>query len=827
VTENDLAWISRSAQLLHSELGRTAERDSAIGEGFYRGGTISWLELDVGVDTPRELTVQVREAVERDLRNRDGRRISLHHYPGAGGTTVARRVAWDLHDEYPVLMVEQATDHRALADRIRRIHALTSNAILVVFEATLDTQVERLYSAIRADSIPCVFLIVERRAEAPAADTGERSFYLGALTAEERVLLVQAFGARVPERHPNLTRLAGSNARNVVPFLFGLTTYEADYVALEPYVERSVARLSEREQEAMKLISLVHHYAGLPLPSVLLAGVLKVPDGREVELADLVSADLLTLLVEAGLEYWRTAHDLIAHEALAQLLSPQDVAGARGQADWKVALSTLSAELITQAAREFGGLLPEDVRGVIDQLFIVRNNKAVFTGERELFSELMGDLPSNEGRIGVLQTLAECFPKEPHFWAHLGRLLSYSAKDHRRAIDAIDRAINIDDQDDTLYHMKGVILRNKMRTTAENREHLPPAELRERVLQDVDDARREFERSIGLNDESEYGHVALTQVCIAAIEFGRSQSDAADYSSYLAAPESGYYREQLALAEESLDRIREIRGGDRPSRYAAEIETEIQAFYDDYAALLQGWRSLLDRHDLAKPPIRRQLVRAYRRRAGSWRGASGDERARAMELLEANLRDDPADTRSLLEWLRVARFARVSLDRASELIQYSARNPATAPRDVLFYDYVISGLLALSGRDTAIVEYRRKIERCRERAASFGNRRFIYEWFTEGIGLGQLVHHSDLRDWERSAGGPDPALLRRRVGRVHKIARPQSGEIEFGPGLRAFFSPGAAQPSLVADRHTNARVSFLLGFSYDGPQAWSVQLLDS
>ena len=85
------------------------------------------------------------------------------------------------------------------------------------------------------------------------------------------------------------------------------------------------------------------------------------------------------------------------------------------------------------------------------------------------------------------------------------------------------------------------------------------------------------------------------------------------------------------------------------------------------------------------------------------------------------------------------------------------------------------------------------------------------------------MHHGDLHDWERSAGGPDPALLSRLDGRVHKIRRPQSGEIEFGLAC-AFFTPIAAQ--MVADRHTNAHVSFLLGFSYDGPQAWSVRLLN-
>lgn len=823
ISEADLAWISKSGELLRSDLGRSIERHASLGAGFYRGETVSWLELDVEVDVPQEITQELVEAVRQDLFSRENRRISLHHYPGAGGTTVARRVAWELHAEYPVLVVDGLYDALALVEHVRALHALTDNAVLVVFESTLDATIDLAYSAIRADSLPCVFLIVERRAGPSQGDGGERSFYLGPLREDQRAPFVEAFGQQVPDRHPTLTRLANSADRKLVPFLFGLTTYEADYTGLDTYVERSLAILSEREREALKLISLVHHYAGLPLPSVLLAGVLEVPDDEDVELREMVSLNLLTLLIEGQNESWRTMHDLIATESLAQLLSPPGVPAAAHRDDWKVALSTLSAELVRQTASEFGDLIPTDVRTILDQLFIVRNNKAVFTGERQLFSELMSDIPAEAGRIEILRTLAESFPQEPHFWAHLGRMLS-RAKDHAAALDAIDKALNIDQRDDVLYHIKGMILSYRIRAAVENRDGLEPGELRRRVLADAQEARAQFQRSIELNDASEYGHVALVQLCIVLIEFGRRQSGAETYSTFLADPGSAEFREFLAIAEENLDRVQEIRAGDRPSRHALQAETEILAFYDDFAALLQGWRNLLDRPDLAKPPIRRQLVRAYHRRTGSWRSAPADDRARATELLDANLRDDPSDTRSLLEWLRVGRFRNVSLDRAAELIDYSRREPATAPRDILFYDYVLTALLAMAGRDTAAIEYRRKVERSRERAANFPNRRYIYEWYAEGGGLAQLVHHSDLRDWDRRTDENDPALLTRVEGRIQRIRRPQSGEIDFGSGLRAFFSPGRF--GLVADRHTNARVSFLLGFTYDGPLAWSVRLLD-
>jgi hypothetical protein len=823
VPDDRRLWIEEVGALLHSDVGSDSERPEAVAEEFYRGNRISWMELDLDVDIPRSVTVALGRQVREDLENRHTRRISLQHRPGAGGTTVARRLAWDVHGDHPTLVVERVTDHATLVSRVLELNAPTDKAVLVVIESTLDAVVERVHAALRADSVPAVLLIVERRTS-PPAQTGGRTYYLDELQPRERQAFLKRFAALVPERRSELEALVRAGDRTAVPFFFGLTAYAEDYEGLDHYVARTIDAVGPAERECLRLISLVHRYAGVALPEALLARVLDVPANVPVNLGTRTSGEMQALVVEEREGEWRTLHRLIASEALRQLLQP---AGATtpDEGDWKASLSTLAIQLITEAHHEFGEYLPDDVVAVLDQLFIVRESQSAIGAERTTFSELFLDMQSMSGRLQVMQTLAETFPDESRFWAHLGRMLSYEAGDHRHALLAVDRALMLAPDDDIVYHIRGMVLRNHARQVIRDVRRLPSPSprLAGEAIELIDEARREFRHSNEISDAREHGHVALVQLCMMALEFGKQQSGDPTFAAFLARPESGYYRELLAEAEDSIDRAREIRGGDQPTRYQAAAEADLHQLYDDFAGMLNGWWNLLDRPDLAKPPIRRRIVRAYLNRATSWRSAARADRERAVELLEANLRDDPRDVGSLLEWLRVARFERGSLDRAAELLSYSATAAQAVPRDIAFYDYVITALLALEGRDSAAREYRRKTERSRERAGTFSNRRFVYEWYGRGDGLARLVHHSELRDWERARGTADPASLQRVEGRVALIRRPQSGEIEFGAGMRAFFTPAVA--GLVAGSDENARVSFLLGFAYEGAQAWSVERL--
>lgn len=819
---------SDAFDLLHSSVGLDAGGD--VG-GFYRGRPINWHELDIGLDVERQTARElVSDLLRPSLQQRSTLRVTLAHLPGAGGTTVARRAAWDLKDEFPTMYVRGSVDEAVLVQAVGELARLSELPVLIVAELVPDLILKSAFEALRASSVPAVLLITTRRStprntgpnrHGSEQDTERRglSIRLGALTKlDERRDVAARFAALAPTREAELFELAARATDNNVPFFYALTAFGADFEGLTGYVSQFLMALDDHERELLLLISLCHYYCGLPLPADVFAELLDVPPSESVDLLEFMKPERTDLLVEEPVGAWRITHALIAEEVLRQVLAPAGITS--GRDDWKASLPALGLRFIGYSSAVFGRRLPVDVKSIVDRLFTTRERGEAMDGESggaATYTDLMQEM-SSPGRLQILKALVAAFPEEPHYWAHLGRMLSYDVSNFVDALSATDRAIALSPRDPLLHHMRGMVFRNEMR--ARIRERGVDARAQEsRVLELCQAAGDAFRAVSELDDTSEFGHVALAQANVAAIEFGQKISGAKTFAEFLAKPTASQYRDLLADAEESLDAAREIRGADRASYVSEAVQVQLAQVYDDYSALLQGWRNLLERPDLAKPPIRRRLARTYRLRAGSWRQASAKDVKQAVALLDDNLVDNPLDGRSLLEWLQAARFTTASLDQAADLIAGWAR--AEGSREALFYDYVLAFLRAMDGAESAVAEYHKKVERCRERAAWFGHRRYAYEWLGAGTGLGRLVHHADLAGWERRSEMAPPVPLARAVGRVQTIDKPTAGTIDFGSGLTAFVVPTASE--LLRGRDENARINAYVAFRYDGPMAQFVK----
>ena len=109
-----------------------------------------------------------------------------------------------------------------------------------------------------------------------------------------------------------------------------------------------------------------------------------------------------------------------------------------------------------------------------------------------------------------------------------------------------------------------------------------------------------------------------------------------------------------------------------------------------YQQVLSSFDNLLSRPDVARPPIRRQIVwTLLRRHDGQWAKLSTREVNRARQLLEENLEEETRDSTSLRLWLRAIRLAtaRPSLDAVIERVAYWKAN--TGSLDAAYYLYVL------------------------------------------------------------------------------------------------------------------------------------------
>jgi len=437
-------------------------------------------------------------------------------------------------------------------------------------------------------------------------------------------------------------------------------------------------------------------------------------------------------------------------------------------------------------------------------------------GSRQ-FARLLDAIPSAEGRLQVLRRLTEAFPDEAHFWAHLGRFYSFELREYDNAIDAVNHSILLQPDDHVLHHMKGMVLRGQLYQKMEQKRPLGEAiEVAQQAAAAFTEARR-------LNPEDEHGYISEAQMIVRILDYAGTQAGSDSLTAATSQASPKWLRESLQTAEHLLAQVRQNREGDPPSQYEESCIAAVQSVYGKYSDALQRWDNVLSRKDVYRPPIRRQIVWTYLARCNRrWDKVADKDVQRAVKLLEENLQEEPNDERNLRLWLQGIRQLNTtpSLEAIIEKVAYWRANSESL--EPAYYLYVLYALKALDGYILARDEAERVLEECRSRSRFRRNRTRSFEWIGKGEGLARLVHVDRLGEWDRDADfWKDTESLERVGGVVAKITVPEAGIIETEGGLRAFYVPAKAGHHKGTSE--NSRVTCFLGFSYEGPRAWSVQ----
>lgn len=815
VAPKDWLWLSEDLELVHRSTGLAGDDDVA---NYRRGADVSWRNLQLRHDYDRHITPMIHTQVEEALRRRQAVRINLYHAPGSGGTTVGRRVAWDLHGTYPVGILLRCSPPDT-AGKISKIAALTERSVLVVIDGGQHSErdIDDLYEYLRAAHTPAVLLQVLRRFRPQMS--GKWQFRLDAeLNDVEADRFRTGYAEIVPLRTGqlnDLARLRNNPQRNA--FFFGLTAFGKDFRGLSRYVESRISILTDDQKRILLYIAMAHYYGQQSVPAQAFAFILGLPRSKTLSFSAVFAdsaAQALELLIETRDGEWRTVHHLVALEIMQQILVPGD--SKERETVWRQNLSSCAKDFASFCRGE-GQTISDRLLELVRRVFVYRDNIEMLGTERagqNQFAHLIEDIRSDHGKIEVLRHLTACFPFEAHFHAHLGRFLGRCGE-YEEGIKSVESAISLQPEDPLLHHMRGMVLRRQMRAEGDAGAAV------DGLVEIAKRASESFEESRRRSPDTEHSYISEVQMLVDLLDrLGSGREDV--IRDVLAQPDTDpFVRLALERAEDLLGRVQDLYAGEPPSGYVLDCRAKLQRIYGDYQTALQAWDSLLSRPDVARSPVRRQIVwTILRRRNGAWDQLNAKEVVRVRQLLEENLEEEVKDSTSLRLWLRAIRESDMppSLDSIIEKVGYWKAN--TGALDAAYYLYVLHTLRALKGSSQGAADADQALEECRAIAQFRRDRTRSFEWIGDGEGVQALVHQSRLGEWKEEFWEFGSALAR-LSGRIKTIAGPQKGIVELEGGVCAFFVP--ARSDFNIGRDENTLVNCYLGFSYDGPRAWDVK----
>lgn len=805
ISATDANWIAEDATVYWM-----AEPDNsgfkAATLDFLRGGEITQAALAADADVTRTQAASIQRQLLGMLGGRRTLRLNLFHAPGAGGSTIARRIGFNIRTQYPVLFLGRFRE----GETVRRIEALsrqTRSAVLVIVEspAVRDDQVATLMVELHAASLSTVVLAVSRAYTPPSAASSAP--YVGEVLGDQEAQeFVDRYSAENYAARSDLLTIASYKDHRRNAFFFGLVAFEREFHGIEAFVRGRLSGVEGAQRQVMLVCSIAHLFGQTAVPEYALARLVGLPPSRVGGFARTLAPELRGLLWRSQEGEWRTTHPLIAEEILRQLGGGDDL--------WPQALSNWGR---TFADFCLDGETDDTLRRLMESVFTERDDAAQSGTNRESFARLIEKIPSREGASQLLKYLSDRQPDHPHIWAHTARYYAFRMNDFATAEVFAKRASDLSPDSATLHHILGMVYRSAVYDGLGRNVSLSE------LAPWVDSASREFARSRELAASTQdHGFISEIQMHVKIVQHAiRDRSLAV----YLRGTPHRLVVSSVEKAEDLISTLRYRGDPKKPSSFEQTERAKLTRIYGDYSASLQLLDSLLHKGTVPLSIVRRQLVWTYLARVDrNWRALSPKDVNRVVSLLDENLSMDGYSSSDALAWWRAVRLKNppASHERVKEILAYwRASNPCL---DAEYCSFVAYALDVLAGLPASMADAERHARKSAEMARSEGTRTRSVDWFGEGSGMASLVHHSELGRWDPALDfWADTTRLKMVEARILQIRGPQAGAADIS-GMKAFFVPQRA--GAIRGRHENERIRGYLAFTHDGLRIWEPGLID-
>ena len=325
---------------------------AAVRDNFYRGEPVSWDNLKLNHDVQRDIAIKVKQCVVELLKARSSRRlggsptkvtistsvVTILHRPGTGGSTVARRILWDIQQEMKcrcaVLdgITEKTLQHledlQKFGEKTR--HSADCLPLLLCWDGDDMNQFMNLVYQLSRRGVRGVIIEVKALSH-PDFDEDEVLFDNTFLVCSElkdgEVSRFKALILRLEANGETKDRLLKYIDRDRRLIYFGLHLFGKRYnqERLKKYVLDRLQGVSYIEQQLLRFCSFVYIYGHMSIPRSCftdryLAGSADETEPERFDCLTPSCADLLLEIQETTDKFsycgWRPAHQLVAEVIL-------------------------------------------------------------------------------------------------------------------------------------------------------------------------------------------------------------------------------------------------------------------------------------------------------------------------------------------------------------------------------------------------------------------------------------------------------------------------------------------------------------------------------
>lgn len=806
---------------------------------FYQGRKITWSELDIRKDIDRSITEELKNNITESLSSRSsGEIFCLKYEPGAGATTVALRIAWDLHEKYPTIILNKY-DKKHTVENILRIFNITQQAIFLLIDDINinESQINDISNLCDSKSIRLTILYL--KPEFNCNNRSKNEYFLKlSLNSKDRRRFLEKFKTRFPEKKEIYDKIdSNNNDKELTPFFLGLIAYEKEYISIHDYVLNRLENISDIQREVATLLAFFTYYScdrEPYIPSYIIGKLI----GFDKELLilqcekALESGILYDLIIESAPLSWKSLHYLIAEEILNQTLGRND----NNNFDY-IKITEKSNQYIKLLKSVYIERPNNEIMEILAGTFIKRNE---FNLEEDIppettgleyfnpmmFSRIINDAHLNDNRIEILENLVNEFEgKEIHFHAHLARLYSICGE-YKKGHDELERAMSFVEKEggfkekDVVYHINGTIYRAEAYSIKDNFKS--DKSDKEKVIKQYKElfelASKNFEEVRRLAPQKDYGYKTEIQFITKSIEFGFSLSNFSkeEYCKFLIGDKEGWFKE---IFDKGIDLINQMTYNNIDSNKIKDLKIQLNKYVDSPGTLIQHWDNLLSSNttSYSKDVIRRKIAHSYfAKYEFDFNKIENKDLVRMEALLRENLKSN-LKNEDVKFWIEIARKLKKSFDEIITVLEYREFYENSLESAFYLYCLYFSKSIQLKGKSVEMAN--KYIQICKDRRDKTYSKMFCQEWIGKN---NELINYRDVGDWDRRKkffSEDNPNVLEKIRGKIKYTESHSQGYIELECGLEVLFTPGM---DLQFSDNKLTDVEFYIGFNYNGPRAFQV-----